>query len=261
MWYYLCKKQVTSNYIQDNMNISEVISDRIKALGKSQAEVARHIETSPSQLGLFLKGKDQDQDQDQDKRAPSLSTNSLNKLFDLLQIDLMIYKRRNELAKSIARALKAKGVDKATNLTREDIIALTGETQLRFFQELDNSQLEEVFNSGLVDPESTYNYMKDLIEYYLTTRSIDKITDREAEATISKMTTARGSGTIEKVAMIATGAGAILSLSPSAVTVMAGAMVPALWPVAGILAARALWNRSKDKSSEDSGEQNTDGSR
>lgn len=240
------EKYETFNNIYDDMNISEVISDRIKALGKSQAEVARHIETSPSQLGLFLKGE------------ASLSTKSLNELFDILKMDLMVYKRRNDLAKSIARALKAKGVNKAMNLTREDIIALTGETQLRFFQELDNSQLEEVFDSGLVDPESTYNYMKDLIEYYLTTRSIDKITDREAETTISKMTTARTSGIIEKAAMIAAGGGAILSFSPAALA--AGAVAPALWPVAGILAARALWNRGKGKSSEDRGKQNTEGS-
>ena len=241
------EKHEASNNNQDDMNISEVISDRIKALGKSQAEVARHIETSPSQLGLFLKGE------------ASLSTKSLNELFDLLQINLMMYKRRNDLAKSIARALKAKGVDKVMNLTREDIIALTGETQLRFFQELDNSQLEDVFDSGLVDPESTYNYMKDLIEYYLTTRSIDKITDREAETTICKMTTARTSGIIEKVAMIAAG-GAKLAFSQAALIGGGGGVVPALWPVAGILAARALWNRGKGKSSEDRGKHNTDGS-
>jgi transcriptional regulator with XRE-family HTH domain len=39
------------------MDISEIINDRIKSSGKSQAEIAKEIDTTPSQLGLFLKGE------------------------------------------------------------------------------------------------------------------------------------------------------------------------------------------------------------
>ena len=38
------------------MDISVIINDRIKSSGKSQAEIAEHIETTPSQLGLFRAG-------------------------------------------------------------------------------------------------------------------------------------------------------------------------------------------------------------
>ncbi len=205
------------------MDISVIINDRIKSSGKSQAEIAEHIETTPSQLGLFLKGE------------ASLSRKSLNKLFEILEIDLMMYKRRNDLAKRIASTLKAKQIDKVMNLTREDIIALTGESQLSLFPMVSDQEFESLCESGLVDPESTYNYMKDLIEYYLTSPSIDKITNRLAQTTVAKMETARGISAIQGVGKKALAATALANTGPVG------------WFAAGLFAVvKTVDKRSKD---------------
>jgi len=157
------------------MDISEIISDRIKSSGKSQAEIANEIDTTPSQLGLFLKGE------------ASLTRHSMNKCLEVLNIDLMMYKRRNDLAKRIAKALKAKRITDIGNLTKEDIIALTGEDKLRLFREEDEARFIEISKSGYVDPESTYNYMKNLIGYYLAAPDVDKITNKQAQTTFAKL--------------------------------------------------------------------------
>ena len=156
------------------MDISEIINNRIKSSGKSQAEIAKEIETTPSQLGMFLKGE------------ASLSRKSMNKCLEVLNIDLMMYKRRNDLAKRIAKALRAKRITDIGNLTQEDIIALTGEDVLRLFREEDEERYLEITESGYIDPESTYNYMKTLISYYLAAPDVDKITNKQAQLTVAK---------------------------------------------------------------------------
>ena len=157
------------------MDISEIINDRIKSSGKSQAEIAKEIDTTPSQLGLFLKGE------------ASLTRKSMNRCLEVLNIDLMMYKRRNDLAKRIAKALKAKRITDIGNLTKEDIIALTGEKALRLFREEDEHRFKEIKDSGYIDPESTYNYMKGLIGFYLAAPDVDKITNKQAQSTFEKV--------------------------------------------------------------------------
>ena len=159
------------------MDISEIINDRIKSSGKSQAEIAKEIDTTPSQLGLFLKGE------------ASLTRRSMNRCLEVLNIDLMMYKRRNDLAKRIAKALKSKRITDVGNLTKEDIIALTGEKALRLFREEDEQRFKEIKDSGYIDPESTYNYMKGLISFYLAAPDVDKITGLSPVISIEQKTT------------------------------------------------------------------------
>jgi transcriptional regulator with XRE-family HTH domain len=178
------------------MDISEIINDRIKSSGKSQAEIAKEIDTTPSQLGLFLKGE------------ASLTRKSMNRCLEVLNIDLMMYKRRNDLAKRIAKALKAKRITDIGNLTKEDIIALTGEKALRLFREEDEHRFKEIKDSGYIDPESTYNYMKGLIGFYLAAPDVDKITNKQAQSTFEKVAPLAG---LAAAALAATPIGAVVA--------------------------------------------------
>ena len=178
------------------MDISEIINDRIKSSGKSQAEIAKEIDTTPSQLGLFLKGE------------ASLTRKSMNRCLEVLNIDLMMYKRRNDLAKRIAKALKAKRITDIGNLTKEDIIALTGEKALRLFREEDEHRFKEIKESGYIDPESTYNYMKGLIGFYLAAPDVDKITNKQAQSTFEKVAPLAG---LAAAALAATPIGAVVA--------------------------------------------------
>ncbi len=178
------------------MDISEIINDRIKSSGKSQAEIAKEIDTTPSQLGLFLKGE------------ASLTRKSMNRCLEVLNIDLMMYKRRNDLAKRIAKALKAKRITDIGNLTKEDIIALTGEKALRLFREEDEHRFKEIKDSGYIDPESTYNYMKGLIGFYLAAPDVDKITNKQAQSTFEKVAPFAG---LAAAALAATPIGAVVA--------------------------------------------------
>lgn len=178
------------------MDISEIINDRIKSSGKSQAEIAKEIDTTPSQLGLFLKGE------------ASLTRKSMNRCLEVLNIDLMMYKRRNDLAKRIAKALKAKRITDIGNLTKEDIIALTGEKALRLFREEDEHRFKEIKDSGYLDPESTYNYMKGLIGFYLAAPDVDKITNKQAQSTFEKVAPLAG---LAAAALAATPIGAVVA--------------------------------------------------
>ena len=178
------------------MDISEIINDRIKSSGKSQAEIAKEIDTTPSQLGLFLKGE------------ASLTRKSMNRCLEVLNIDLMMYKRRNDLAKRIAKALKSKRITDVGNLTKEDIIALTGEKTLRLFREEDEQRFKEIKDSGYIDPESTYNYMKGLISFYLAAPDVDKITNKQAQSTFEKVAPLAG---LAAAALAATPIGAVVA--------------------------------------------------
>ena len=178
------------------MDISEIINDRIKSSGKSQAEIAKEIDTTPSQLGLFLKGE------------ASLTRKSMNRCLEVLNIDLMMYKRRNDLAKRIAKALKAKRITDIGNLTKEDIIALTGEKALRLFREEDEHRFKEIKESGYIDPESTYNYMKGLIGFYLAAPDVDKITNKQAQSTFENVAPLAG---LAAAALAATPIGAVVA--------------------------------------------------
>ena len=178
------------------MDISEIINDRIKSSGKSQAEIAKEIDTTPSQLGLFLKGE------------ASLTRRSMNRCLEVLNIDLMMYKRRNDLAKRIAKALKSKRITDVGNLTKEDIIALTGEKALRLFREEDEQRFKEIKDSGYIDPESTYNYMKGLISFYLAAPDVDKITNKQAQSTFEKVAPLAG---LAAAALAATPIGAVVA--------------------------------------------------
>lgn len=207
-----------------SMDISEIINDRIKSSGKSQAEIAKEIETTPSQLGLFLKGE------------ASLSRKSMNKCFEVLNIDLMMYKRRNDLAKRIAKALRAKRITDIDNLTQDDIIALTGEKDLQFFREEDEERYLEITESGYIDPESTYNYMKSLISYYLVAPDVDKITNKQAQMTVAKF---------KPWGAVKTGSTVAAAVAATASIATAGALPGLLGPLAAGIGLFGVINRNK----------------
>ena len=154
------------------MDIASIIKDRILSLGISQADLAKRIHTTPSQLTLFFRGD------------ASLTIKSLNECLEELNIDLAIYKRRNDLAKRIAMALKEKGYSNISNishLSKQNIIDLTGEKSLHLFREVEIKEYKEIIRSGVIDTESTYNYIKGLIAFYLAVPDVKKVTKKQYE--------------------------------------------------------------------------------
>ena len=235
---YFCPQIKNRTTFQNMIDISIIINDRIKSSGKSQAEIAKEIETTPSQLGLFLKG------------GASLSRKSLNKCLELLNIDLMMYKHRNDLAKRVAKALKAKHVTDISEFTQDDIITLTGEKTLRLFHEEDEERFCEIMKSGCIDPESTYNYMKGLISYYLAAPDVDKITNRQAVQTIEALNSSSSANKIG--AAIGAGAIGMAAIAAAAPVVgVVGAVGAIATPLIAVTSSAGIFSLIARKKSKD----------
>ena len=71
-------------------NIVEIIQTRLDSMGTSQAQFAKCISATPSQMCIFLKGKG------------SLSTESLNKSLEFVGVNLSLYSQRTTWAREIA---------------------------------------------------------------------------------------------------------------------------------------------------------------
>lgn len=138
------------------INIVNIISSRLKLMAISQAQTAGKIGATPAQFGLFLKEKG------------NLSVKSLNKCFELTGIDLSIYENRNVLAKEVAKILRNKQVVNIDNWSKEELIGFTGKKELElFFDVKDEDYYQRIVDSGCVDYESTFPFIKALIGYNL----------------------------------------------------------------------------------------------
>ena len=160
-------------------DLSKLIKNRLHGSGMSYAVVAQQIGTSAPQFGRFLMGEG------------SLTIDSLNKCLDLLRIDLTPIMKRNELAQQIAEKLKKKkySTENVDEFSKKDIIYLTEVEELRYFPEIedfienDNKEdLEKYFK--YIDAESTFDYMKELITYYMEIDTSRKTTFRQAKRSI-----------------------------------------------------------------------------
>lgn len=150
------------------VDIASIINSRISVMATSQAQFAKSIDATPNQFGLFLKGKG------------SLSTQSLNKCFEQSGIELSLYEKRIELAQKAAAILKGKGVKTIDEWTKRELVSFTQIKELDlFFDVEDEEQYVSIIESGCVDHESTFPFMKALISYYLL---IDKEKPTSSEA-------------------------------------------------------------------------------
>lgn len=137
-------------------NIVETIQSRLDLMGMSQAQFAEAVSATPSQVGIFFKGKG------------SLSTERLNKAFDVVGIDLSLYTKRTELAKEVASFLLSRHVDSIENWPKNDLAFFTKKKEISLLFDVESKEkLEEMVESGIVDIESTYPFFKALTQYYM----------------------------------------------------------------------------------------------
>lgn len=143
----------------------------------TQAKMAEVIGTTPSQTGLFLKDK------------ASLNKDALDKCFHIIGLSIESSEKRFILAKAIAGQLKSKSLKKIAEMTKEEMIKETGKKELVAFSDV---SFETCICSGLVDPESTFQYFKTLVLYFWTMKDTEKVTPssskRGVETLIKELT-------------------------------------------------------------------------
>lgn len=147
--------------------IEQVIKKRMELAGITQASLAESSGTTPSQMGLFLKGK------------ATLNRETLDKCLESLGINLNIQKKRAELASQVALKLKNLSLEEIKSLTKEEMAKLSGFDKIVALPDVDLKEFENMVKSGIVDYESTFPFFKVLVMHYHYTGT--KITGRTAK--------------------------------------------------------------------------------
>lgn len=195
-------------------DITKTITNRIRAMGMSQAQFAECISATPAQVGLFL------------KHQGSLSTESLNKCFDLIGINLDICSKRLSLAREVAEFLKSKSIANIDSWTKDDLSNFTQRPEIRLFFDIkDQQQYIDILSSGVIDIESTFPYLKASIAYFLKV-SDSNITSNKAKDALRKLMDEQKN---EKTV-----------INRSAATLAIGAIAATLFPVVGVAATVAM---------------------
>jgi transcriptional regulator with XRE-family HTH domain len=133
---------------------SEIIRERLPLTGISQSEIAKMINVSPAQLTQYLNGNS------------SLNKDSLDKLIKLVGINLVVYKNRLSLAKEVATKLAGVTAEELVNMSKLDMIRLTGFKQIRFYPEFSKDELNEILETMAFDYEDTFSYFKSQVLFY-----------------------------------------------------------------------------------------------
>ena len=198
-------------------NIANIILSRLEIMGMSQAQFAECVSATPSQTGIFLKGKG------------SLSTDSLNKGLDLVGVNLSMYSTRNTLAKEIATFLISKNVSSIDNWSKLDLSIFCQRKEILLFFDVDSEeQYINITKSGLIDVESTFPYFKALISYYMKLDGV-KPTASKAKHALANLMEGCNSTSEHKISnttgKLATGVaiGALVVSSPILGSVLAAA--------------------------------------
>lgn len=151
--------------------IQKVIKERMEVIGLTQAKLAEAIGCTPTQLGLFLRDE------------ASLNKNSLNKCFQALGISLDSISKRIDLAKRAAKALKNVSIEKVVSMTREEMINETKIPEIIAFPVVSKNEFEMMIASCVADYESTFQYFKALVLFFM--KSPEKQTPKSAENSLS----------------------------------------------------------------------------
>ena len=141
---------------------SEIIKERLPLTGISQSEIAKMINVSPAQLTQYLNGNS------------SLNKDSLDKLIKLVGIT------SKELV----------------NMSKLDMICLTGLKQIRFYQEFSEDELNEIVETMVFDYEDTFSYFKSLVLFYKEAGQKDNYTHTLTKNTWMKLASMAASGVL-----------------------------------------------------------------
>ena len=143
-----------------NTNIIRTIQSRLDLMGMSQAQFAERVSATPAQMSIFLNGKG------------NLSMESLNKSLELVGVNLSLYVRRIQLAKSVASYLISKNVTSIENWTKKDLATFTQKEDILLFLDVQSDEeYKKIEQSGIIDIETTFPYFKGLVTYYMELRS------------------------------------------------------------------------------------------
>ena len=133
----------------------------------TQANLARMIETSPNQLGNYLKGQG------------SLTERSLNKCFDILDINVDKYKQQYNIALKAAQIFNNNNTafDEVMRMTKDTLISKTSIEEIKFLIDVNTEdEYEEIIKCRIVDYQSTIPYFKAMVVYLMN--SSEKVTSK-----------------------------------------------------------------------------------
>lgn len=140
--------------------ISELIKKKLMYSSLTQANLAEKIGTSPTQLGLFLKGE-----------GASLPTKTLEKCFDLMEINLRTYSRLCDSALKVASILKSRGddIEKVLRMNKSEIILLTNAQEIKYLIDItDEKEIDLLRETGIVDYQMTFPYFKSMVVFLMS---------------------------------------------------------------------------------------------
>ena len=171
--------------------IEKLIKERMQVVGLTQAKVAEVAQCTPSQMGLFLKSE------------ASLNRDALDKCLQVVGIDLNINLNRIEYAKKTALKLKDIENDRIKNMSREDMVRITGLPGIEFLPNPSEKEFEGMIISGICDYEATFPFFKAMVLHFHNL-GIDNPTPKRVQNSLE--TIVRG---IPKAAAVAALAGAM----------------------------------------------------
>lgn len=184
--------------------------------GMTQTKLAEAIDTSQSQVALFLKGKS------------SLNKDSLEKCFILLGINVDIYKYRFDLAKEIADLFKQEGysVEDVIRMSKSTMAEKCNNNEILLLRDVDEKRFEKMVRSKIVDHEETFPYFKSLVIFLMNSsgkrtetayhKNLTELASTKSMASVLKTSSALGA-----IGLLIPGLGA-LALLISAVSNILG---------------------------------------
>lgn len=180
--------------------ISELIKKKLVYTNLTQGNLAEKIATSPTQLGLFLRGE-----------GVSLSTKTLEKCFELMRVNLRTYSRLCDSALKVSSILKSRGddVEDVLRMSKSDIILLTNAQEIKYLIEItDEKEIDILRETGIVDYQMTFPYFKSMVVFLM---SYDGKTGTRSNPLIKTNTWSNLFGVTAAATTISSGVAAIAS--------------------------------------------------
>lgn len=134
-----------------------VINKRMELAGLTQSKLAEAIDTSQSQVALFLKGRS------------SLNKDSLEKCFTLLGINIDIYGARFDLAQEIANHFKEEGysIEDVIRMSKSTMAKKCNNDEILLLRDVDGEKFDKMLKSKIVDYEETFPHFKSLVIFLM----------------------------------------------------------------------------------------------
>lgn len=132
--------------------IQKIIEKRMNLLGLSQKDLAEKAELTASQVSTFLNGS-------------TLNQKAIEKVLMVLDIDLEMYEKRFDLAKTTAERLKSNKVpvDDVIKMSKAQMARECEEPDISLFFDIKEKDASLMIEKGLVDYESTFVFFKAMV--------------------------------------------------------------------------------------------------